>query len=536
MSGKPRLAPTRVGDLFVRVGVARVGDRRLFEEGLGGVVGVLGVDAEEGDPLAVAGRELLQDRELEAAGPAPGGPDVGDDRVSPQRRDPLFEGVGPAGEQLVRLLVQGGQRRRRAGQGGGRSRGAGHRSRRRWEEPQPTAKRVSSASASSDMGWVRPVVIRSVITIRTFGPPVCGPLRTPGRRDTDSREPSFTCLQPACLVFGGGGPEAFYGQDQRRCRGSGSSFKRRYRACGGVRPRALPARRRGSGGAGPGDGPPPCPRRGAERARRRRRVPLDRVAPRLLAAARAGALARRRTAEAARRRRAQPAPGRRPLRHPGRADGAAAGRSATTSAATATWPRRKRPPAKPARMRDEVEAPSSRRRRGRPRRGRGRGPGGRRTRGGRGARPRRGAAGLGGSAQRRGRGGGRGGAGGPGRRPPLLVRARDRRRQDRRRGRLHRGDQDRRRPDPHPPPQPGRPVHRRDLRPRLQGAPAAAAARRPRRSRRRRSRSRPTSGSSATTRRSPTPTRSSSATRPTPRWARKPAPASAPGTAPSSSA
>ena len=45
----------------------------------------------------------------------------------------------------------------------------------------------------------------------------------------------------------------------------------------------------------------------------------------------------------------------------------------------------------------------------------------------------------------------------------LLVRARDRRRQDRRRGRLRRGLAHRRRPDPHPPPQPRRPVHRRDL-------------------------------------------------------------------------
>ena len=49
------------------------------------------------------------------------------------------------------------------------------------------------------------------------------------------------------------------------------------------------------------------------------------MAPELLAAARARALARRRTAEAARRRRTQPAPGRRALGHPGRADGPAAG-------------------------------------------------------------------------------------------------------------------------------------------------------------------------------------------------------------------
>ena len=49
-----------------------------------------------------------------------------------------------------------------------------------------------------------------------------------------------------------------------------------------------------------------------------------------------------------------------------------------------------------------------------------------------------------------------------------------------------------------------------------------------------RSPSRPISGSSATTRKSPTPTRSSSATRRTPRWARRPAPAFALGPAPSS--
>src|SRR5258707_64294 len=106
-----------VGDLLVGVGVAGVGDRRIFEERLRGLVGVLGVAAEEGDALAVAGRELLQDRELEAAGPAPGGPDVGDDGVALQRRDPPFVGPRPAGQQLVVLRVQRRQRRRRPGQG-----------------------------------------------------------------------------------------------------------------------------------------------------------------------------------------------------------------------------------------------------------------------------------------------------------------------------------------------------------------------------------------------------------------------------------
>ena len=49
----------------------------------------------------------------------------------------------------------------------------------------------------------------------------------------------------------------------------------------------------------------------------------------------------------------------------------------------------------------------------------------------------------------------------------LLVRARDRRRQDGRRDGLRRGLAHRRHPDPHPPPQPRRPVPRRAARPRL---------------------------------------------------------------------
>ncbi len=96
----------------------------------------------------------------------------------------------------------------------------------------------------------------------------------------------------------------------------------------------------------------------------------------------------------------------------------------------------------------------------------------------------------------------------PGREPALLVRARDRRRQDGRRGRLRRGLAHRRHPDPHPPPQPRRSVHRRDLRPRLQGPALAAAARAARTAPTDRSRSRPTSGSFATPAGSRTPTRS----------------------------
>ena len=71
------------------------------------------------------------------------------------------------------------------------------------------------------------------------------------------------------------------------------------------------------------------------------------------------------------------------------------------------------------------------------------------------------------SAERRGA---RRGAGGPQRRQALLVRARHGRRQDGRGARLRRGVAHRRRADPHPSPQPRRPVPRRAARPRLRQA------------------------------------------------------------------
>ena len=264
------MAAERVGDLLVGVAVAGVGHRLLARGRCGGVVGVLRVDAEEGDPLAVAGRELLQGRELVAAGDAPGGPDVGDDRVAAQRRDPLLVGVGAARQQLVAPARAGRPGAPASRRGPWRSRGA-RRRRRRREEPQPPpprSDRQARARAAPAEGVSRSV-IRSVGTIRTFGSRFAEPLRSPGERESTSR--SLVHLSPAvCLVSRRGrNPEAFYGQDQRRCRASGSSFKRRHRACGGVRARALPARRRGARGAGAGDRAPPRPRRGAEGARRR---------------------------------------------------------------------------------------------------------------------------------------------------------------------------------------------------------------------------------------------------------------------------
>src|ERR1700755_4943 len=115
--GKAAEAAERFDQPFAGIDVAGVGHRLLAQEGRRRVGVVLRVDAEEGDALAVTGGELLQGRELEAAGPAPGGPEVDHDRVAPHLGDPLFEGAGAAGQQLVGLLVQGGEGRRRARQG-----------------------------------------------------------------------------------------------------------------------------------------------------------------------------------------------------------------------------------------------------------------------------------------------------------------------------------------------------------------------------------------------------------------------------------
>ena len=124
-------------------------------------------------------------------------------------------------------------------------------------------------------------------------------------------------------------------------------------------------------------------------------------------------------------------------------------------------------------------------------------------------------------------------------RPALLVRARHRRRQDRRGDGLRRRVAHRRHPDPHPPAQPGRPVHGRAARARLPGPGRGAAAQE---RRRRAAGGRPRDGRDLPVvraqrrARSRTPTRSSSATRRTPRWARRPAPRSASGSGRCSSA
>ena len=79
--------PELVLDLRVGVADARVGQRQLVEEVVGGVGRVVDVDAEEGDLVAALGRDRLEVRELEPAGPAPRRPGVDDHRVAAQLRE-----------------------------------------------------------------------------------------------------------------------------------------------------------------------------------------------------------------------------------------------------------------------------------------------------------------------------------------------------------------------------------------------------------------------------------------------------------------
>src|ERR1044072_1093143 len=93
--GGQREGVSGVGDVPAGVLVAGIGNRLLSEEGARRVVGILAVDAEEGDALAVVRRRLLEVWELEAAGAAPRGPDVEHYGVTAQGGDPLLISVLP---------------------------------------------------------------------------------------------------------------------------------------------------------------------------------------------------------------------------------------------------------------------------------------------------------------------------------------------------------------------------------------------------------------------------------------------------------
>ena len=102
-----------------RPGEARGLDPRvLAQEGLGVALVVLRVHAEEGDAPAVPAREAGEERELEAARPAPRGPLVDNDRMAPQRAELLLERRRATTQELVGLAVERRQASRRGARAG----------------------------------------------------------------------------------------------------------------------------------------------------------------------------------------------------------------------------------------------------------------------------------------------------------------------------------------------------------------------------------------------------------------------------------
>src|SRR5262245_55426585 len=97
-------------DVAVGIDEAWVRNRDLAEELLRRAVRVLRVHGEEGDPLSAPHRLLLEERELVAAGPAPGRPLVDHDGVSAQGGKLAAKRVGSALDQLTGLPVESRQR------------------------------------------------------------------------------------------------------------------------------------------------------------------------------------------------------------------------------------------------------------------------------------------------------------------------------------------------------------------------------------------------------------------------------------------
>ena len=130
-------------DLLVGVLVGGIRKRALAQELLGGGPLVLRVDAEEGDLLAALGRDLLEDRELGSARPAPGRPLVDHGGVALELVDPAVEGLGAAVERW-RSTARAARRAERARR---RARAWPARGRRRWS---PAARSSAAGLGQPD--------------------------------------------------------------------------------------------------------------------------------------------------------------------------------------------------------------------------------------------------------------------------------------------------------------------------------------------------------------------------------------------------
>src|SRR3954451_13794495 len=115
-AGQPAQAEA-LGDALAGVLDARVGHRGVRQERLCGGAVVAGIDAEEPDVMPVADGRRLEDRELEAARPAPRAPDVDHDRVALERGQFALEARPAARDDPIGAAVQRRQGRRRARKG-----------------------------------------------------------------------------------------------------------------------------------------------------------------------------------------------------------------------------------------------------------------------------------------------------------------------------------------------------------------------------------------------------------------------------------
>ena len=503
-----------VGDLAVGVLVGRVGERDVAQQLRRGAAVVAQVDAEEGHALAVVQRRALDDGQLDAARHAPRGPHVDHDRVPAQRAHARLQALARAGQQVVGLRVQRGEGRRGAVELGVQllrrrscspSAGSGPwtpgpAAARRRRSPRGRSPRGSMAAsgAFAEGCQTRPRVRRTRPTVRypasysrggSLNPGKSLPCIVPGpagglRVARHCRTPRLSVQTDSQVMADSmsAAAEAAAIPDQAAIERA-EAFTRERFVHDGEDPAVALA-------------PGSARRRALEDALREidagAKVPVDQMAPALRAAARPRARAQRGRAAPGRRRAAEPPPGRRALGHADRAAGRRPERprprrvrppSRCSRSTTSPSPRCRSPPRRtsPTTSDDELDAddedddddepeaavddedddeddepepePDERRRGRRGARGR---LGGRRR-----------------ARRRRGRRGGRRRR--PQRPQALLVRARHRRRQDRRRDGLRRGLAHRRRPHPHPPAQPRRPVPRRAARPRLR----PAASRRP---------------------------------------------------------
>ena len=267
----------------------------------------LRVEAEERDLACRARRPRAGRRELGAARAAPRRPLVDDDRWPRSSSRRALERVAAAAEQLAGLVVQRGERRRRALERARRARGrsvGGGAGAPLGSSPPPACVRpmtrrrsapTSEASASRRARTAQGSQIRRVRSpasasmevdsreVRGTEMPLADRPPDPARESAEPRDAArgslYVTIERAVLAESTQWPP--------RPRPSHRPSDARARRAAFTREPFVLEGEDAAVALAPGTRPPPRARRRAGRARRRRRVPVDRVAPALVAAARA---------------------------------------------------------------------------------------------------------------------------------------------------------------------------------------------------------------------------------------------------------